>query len=261
MMQETARTITAVSKQVLRKLVPDSLLKKRDIIRLLGPKAGRVYARLCLLDVLRVRSANKPLLPQSVRSVIFVCHGNIMRSAMAEFFMRQALEEIGWEQEVNITSAGLHACAGREAHIWAQEASADLGISLAEHRAKPLTQEMVKTADCILAMDFRNKAELLTLYPESRNKIYMLSAYSEGPWQCREIPDPYLGDLETTRTCAHQLQTCVGNLIRSIFHHPLTPEGGKTDDPRAVECKKQSKVSSRAVCLQKQDLRTPNVKR
>jgi hypothetical protein len=46
------------------------------------------------------------------------------------------------------------------------------------------------------------------LYPESREKIYMLSVYSEGPWQYREIPDPYLdlGDLETTRFCARQLQ-------------------------------------------------------
>ena len=43
----------------------------------------------------------------------------------------------------------------------------------------------------------------------------MLSAYAEGPWQYREIPDPYLGDLETTRFCARQLQTCVQNLLAS----------------------------------------------
>jgi protein-tyrosine-phosphatase len=78
---------------------------------------------------------------------------------------------------------------------------------------------MMDNADCILAMDFQNKAELLALYPESQEKIYMLSAYSEGPWQYREIPDPYLGDLETTRFCARQLRTCVRNLIRSTFHN------------------------------------------
>jgi protein-tyrosine-phosphatase len=114
-------------------------------------------------------------------------------------------------------SAGLHANAGREAHLWAQEASADLGISLAEHRAKPLTREMVEQADCILAMDFQNKAELLTLYPESQGKIYMVSAYAEGPLQYRKIPDPYLGDLETTRLCGRQLQACIRNLMISTF--------------------------------------------
>ena len=92
-----------------------------------------------------------------------------------------------------------------------------MGISLAEHRAKPVTREMVEQADCVFAMDFQNKAELLTLYPEAKDKIYMLSAYAEGPWQYREIPDPYLGDLETTRFCGAQLRTCVQNLLASTI--------------------------------------------
>lgn len=261
MIREPARTITRTLKSVLRKFAPDFLLKKRDIIHLLGPKAGRIYARLCLLDMLRLKYANKRFVPLSARSFIFVCHGNIMRSAMAEFFMRQTLREMGLEQEVQVMSAGLHCCAGREAHSWAQEASADLGISLAEHRAKPLTQKMVDEADCILAMDFRNKAELLALYPESREKIYMLSAYSEGPWQYREIPDPYLGDLETTRSCARQLQTCIGNLIRSIFHNLLTPENEKTAESRKWNAKGNPRYRPRAICPQKPNLRTPNVRR
>ena len=40
MTRETARTITSASKHVLRNFVPDFLLKKRDIIRLLGPNMG-----------------------------------------------------------------------------------------------------------------------------------------------------------------------------------------------------------------------------
>lgn len=231
MIRETAKTIARAPKYVLRKFVPDFLLTKRDIVSRLGPKAGRIYARLCLLDMFGVRTANKRLVPQSARSFVLVCHGNIMRSAMAEFLMRQALQEMGLEQQVHVSSAGMHACAGREAHIWAQESSADLGISLAEHRAKPLTKEMMDDADCVLAMDFQNKAELLALYPESQEKIYMLSAYSEGPWQYREIPDPYLGNLETTRFCSRQLRTCVRNLIRSTFHNLQPSSNVRSQDP------------------------------
>jgi protein-tyrosine-phosphatase len=65
----------------------------------------------------------------------------------------------------------------------------------------------------VLAMDFQNKAELLALYPDAENKIYMLSAYAECDWKDREIPDPYLGNLEITRYCANQLRICVKNLI------------------------------------------------
>lgn len=136
---------------------------------------------------------------------------------MAEFLMKEAVIGAELLEEVRIVSAGLHASPGREAHPWAQQASAELGIPLGEHRAKLLTREMVEHADCILAMDFQNKTELLTLYPESQGKIFMLSAYGERPWQYREIADPYLGDLESTRSCGRQLQTCVRNLVISVF--------------------------------------------
>lgn len=235
MTQDPARSLASTSKDLLRKFVPDSLLKMRDTIHLLGPEAGRTYAGLALLDMLGIRNANKRLVPQSARFFVFVCHGNIMRSAMAEFLMKQTLQEMGLERQVQVMSAGLHACAGNQADIRAQKASSELGISLAEHRAKPLTKEMVQKADCILAMDFRNKAELLMLYPKSHEQIYMLSAYAEGPWQYREIPDPYLGDLATTQSCARQLRTCVHNLVRSTFP-AVTRQNRKTSDTRTVQC-------------------------
>src|SRR5260370_5080915 len=108
---------------------------------------------------------------------------------MGEFAMRQTLKDAGLEDQVRGVSGGLHASPGHEPHPWAQQASAEVGISLADHRAKLVTREMVEQADCIFAMDFQNKAELLTLYPDAREKILMLSAYAEGPSQYREIDD------------------------------------------------------------------------
>ena len=215
--QTSPRSLKTALKDFARKILPSSFLQYRGIKLRLGPQAGRIYGELWLRDRLGVRSENQRLVPPATRSFVFVCYGNIMRSAMAEFLMRQALNEGGLEHQVQIVSAGLHASAGREAHPWAQQAAADLGISLVNHRAKPLTREMVDQADCVLAMDFQNKAELLTLYPEAKGKIYMLSAYAEGPWQYREIPDPYLADLEGTRFCGRQLRTCVRNLIASTL--------------------------------------------
>jgi protein-tyrosine-phosphatase len=202
-------------KDVVRKLIPRFLLQQRGIIRRLGPAAGRIYAGLWLRDVLGMQREKQQTVPAVTRSFVFVCFGNIMRSAMTEFLMRKALDGKAPEEieKVHIVSAGLHANPGREAHPWMQEAAAELGISLASHRAKLLTREMVDAADAIFAMDFQNKAELLTLYPEAAGKICMLGAYAEGSGKCREIPDPYLADLEATRYCAKQLQTCINNLL------------------------------------------------
>jgi len=202
-------------KDVLRKFVPNFLLQQRSIVLRLGPRAGWIYAKLRLFDLLGFRSVNGRMPPTGARSFVFVCFGNIMRSAMAEFLMLKMVSETAPERAhaLCIMSAGLHTAAGREAHPWAQEAALDLGISLAGHRSKPLTREMVEQAECIFAMDFQNKAELLTLYPEADSKIYMLSAYAEGPSRYREIPDPYNTDLERTRACGRHLRTCIGNLI------------------------------------------------
>lgn len=217
MNEDSTRTFTTVSKDLLRKFIPQFLLRERNIVLRLGPKAGQTYASLILVDLLGIRRGNGRRVPETARSFTFVCFGNIMRSAMAEALMRQAVVNCGLEERIQISSAGLHAAPGREAHPWAQEVSAELSLSLTDHRAKLLTREMVETSDAVLAMDFQNKAELLTLYPEFQKKIYMLSAYAEGAWQCREIPDPYLGDLETTRFCLRQLQTCIRNLMISTF--------------------------------------------
>ena len=206
----------SLGKNILRKLVPTFLLKQRNIISNLGPGAGWTYAGLCLRDAVGMKTSNQQRIPATSRSLLFVCYGNIMRSPMAEALMLRAMNEAGCRDKIAVASAGLHAKAGREVHPWALEAAAAMGISLADHRAKLLTKEMVNRADCIFAMDFQNKVELLTLYPEAASKIYMLSAYAEGRQRDREIADPYLGDLDATKSCYGELQICIRNLVDSI---------------------------------------------
>jgi protein-tyrosine phosphatase len=201
-------------KGILRKLTPNLLLKERDIYLRLGP-AGIVYARLRTLDVLGL-AGSQPAVPKSSRSFLFVCFGNIMRSPMAEALLKRELSHLP-QGCVCVASAGLHATPGNAAHPWALAAAAELAISLESHRARILTSEMVQEADAIFAMDFQNKAELLTLYPDSKHKIFLLSAYLNGSRQYGEIPDPYLGDIETTRNCYRTLQTCVRNLAADVF--------------------------------------------
>lgn len=201
----------------IRRLVPDFLLRQRSIISNSGATAGWNYATLCFRDAIGMRASNRRLIPPSSRSLLFVCFGNIMRSPMAEALMRRELAETRLDQKIEVASAGLHATAGREAHPWALEAAGGLGISLVHHRAKPLTKEMVDRADCVFAMDFLNKAELVTKYPEAKNKICLLGAYADGERRYREIPDPYLGDLEATKSCYQELQTCVRNIMASTF--------------------------------------------
>jgi protein-tyrosine phosphatase len=201
-------------KQWLRRIIPDSLLKERETFLRLGPKAGTLYAWYRFLDCMGIRPEKRERLSPSTKSILFVCFGNIMRSPMAEAMLRQSTS--GRQVLISSVSAGLHAIPGREAHPRALAASSEIGLSLVDHRAQLLTPEMVSRADAVFVMDFQNKAELLARYPEARDKVVMLSEYADGPDRCREIPDPYFGDLESTRRCYALLQTCIHNLTAEL---------------------------------------------
>jgi protein-tyrosine-phosphatase len=206
---------TAVAKKIIRKLMPQGLLKDRYIYGRLGRSAGLLYLRLRLLDMAGVRTQNAPRVPANAKSLAFVCFGNVMRSAMAEVLLSRALRELG-RTDLCIISAGLHACEGTPAHPWAQLAVEKEGVSLLKHRARILTQEMVSSVDAIVVMDFQNKAELLTQYPHASAKIFMISTYADPPWKNREIPDPFFGSEESTLLCCKELDICVRRLLATL---------------------------------------------
>lgn len=137
---------------------------------------------------------------------------------MAEALFRKELGSLADERSVHIASAGLHATPGNPAHPWALASSAKLGVSLEEHRAHLLTAAMVQETDAIFAMDFQNKAELLTLYPDSMSKVFMLRACLQDSRQM-EIPDPYFGNVEVTLDCYRMLQACIRSLAHDLFPH------------------------------------------
>jgi protein-tyrosine phosphatase len=127
-----------------------------------------------------------------------------------------------------VTSAGLNATPGKQAHPWGIAAAQQFGVSLEGHRARLLTAEMVSQADVIFAMDYRNQVELFCRYPGAREKVLMLSAYAGSDYRSVEIRDPFYGNEEETQRCYCILQTCVYNLVSSLAspmpqHHPDTP--------------------------------------
>lgn len=202
-------------KRVLRPLLPQRLLADRAVLQRLGPRAGRTYLKLRILDAAGLGASRQRRVPQGARSFLFVCFGNIMRSPMAERMLRRAIHERGI-QGVQVKSAGIHASPGSEAHPRAQIAAQELGLPLDDHRSQLLIGSMMDEADAIFAMDFQNKAELLTLFPQAAHKIFMLGAYAEAAKGC-EIPDPYFGDQDETLRCYRVLQTCVENLTESLW--------------------------------------------
>jgi len=194
----------------LKALLPQALARAVDDFRNISSGARVSYLRLWARRVLRI--PEKTRMPSTVRSVLMVCHGNIIRSPMAAVLLRKYLADRRCTA-ISVSSAGTHAPLGASADERAVLLSREYGVSLESHRTQPLTASLVGGSDFILVMDRRNEAELLARYPEARDKVFLLGAVrSRGRSRTAEIPDPHFGTLEDVRRCFAALQTGVERL-------------------------------------------------
>jgi protein-tyrosine phosphatase len=133
----------------------------------------------------------------SATKILFLCHGNICRSPMAEFVMKELLRRAG-RDDIKVESAALHTDEiGNDIHRGTRAKLREMGIPFAPRSAWLLTAEKAHGYDLLIGMDDRNIADLKRLVnPEDRPKIRTLLSFAgEG----RSIADPwYTGDFDAT---------------------------------------------------------------
>ncbi|MGE0406170.1 MAG: hypothetical protein AB7O65_07720 [Candidatus Korobacteraceae bacterium] len=207
-----------VAKSVARKLVPSVLLQHVLAWRSLDSQSRNAYARLLWLRTLGRR---RPVLREDApapRVVMFVCFGNIIRSAFAEALLRAELERTGI-RDIEVISSGTDARNGREADRRAIALAPEFGVSLEQHRATLVTSELMDRCDAVFAMDFLNEAKLASRFPQALPKILLLTPVSTEP-PVLAIPDPYMGDAESVRACYGVLQRRIRMLADQLARSP-----------------------------------------
>jgi protein-tyrosine phosphatase len=157
---------------------------------------------------LTTRGALRPNDQRNIRSILFVCQGNVIRSALAATLLKHALSARG-SDSVAIASAGLRASPGQPADSRARAVAQECGISLKEHRAQLLTPEQVTWADLIVPMDALVAVQLLGRYPGVQSKTVLLD----------NIADPFDRDLAEVRRCGHRIQTAIQKFASVLVHH------------------------------------------
>ena len=147
--------------------------------------------------------------------ILFVCHGNICRSPMAEFVMKKLAADAG-RADLVIESAALHADEiGNDVHEGTRAKLRERGVPFAPRAAWLLTAAKAHEYDLLIGMDHDNIADLKNLvYPEDRGKIHRLLSYAG---LSRAIADPwYTGDFDATY--ADVLAGCTA-LLESLAVH------------------------------------------
>jgi predicted ATP-grasp superfamily ATP-dependent carboligase/protein-tyrosine-phosphatase len=197
--------------RVLPRRVKSTLREVRD----LPAESRRTYLRRLARRTLRGRDESPSL--RNARSFLVLCHGNIMRSPTAAAMLRRRLGD-----GTIVRSGGLHARPGRPAETRAIIAAGELGLSLSDHGAAPVTPDVVEGSDVIIVMDYRNEATLLTRFPAAAGRVVLLGQYRPSKTSSSEIPDPYHGTLDDVRRCFADIRACVDNLPLDV---PTMPSG------------------------------------
>ena len=130
--------------------------------------------------------------------ILFVCLGNICRSTMAEFLMKDMVKKAGREDEFYIASAATSTEAlGCRVHRGTRERLAKEGISTEGKVAVQMTKHDYDKYDLILGMETENIKNIFKIIGQDpERKVKRLLDLTENP---RDIADPwYTGDFDQT---------------------------------------------------------------
>lgn len=130
--------------------------------------------------------------------ILFVCHGNICRSPMAEYVMKDLVKQAGLEKEFSIASAATSTEEiGNGVYPPARRKLQEHGIACTGHAARQLRQSDYQAYDLLIGMDRANLRNMLRICegdPEGKISLLMDHTSRKG-----EVADPwYTGDFETT---------------------------------------------------------------
>ena len=130
--------------------------------------------------------------------VLFVCHGNICRSPMAEFVMKDIVKKRGIAEKFEIASCATSTEEiGNSVYPPAKRKLAQHGISCDGKTARQMTLADYTHYDYIVAMDRYNLRNMARFVGEDKDKkVSLLKDYTSSPG---DVADPwYTGDFETT---------------------------------------------------------------
>ena len=131
--------------------------------------------------------------------ILFICHGNICRSTMAEYVMKYLVEEAGLSADFYIDSAATsQEEIGNGVHRGTRKKLKEVGIPCGDHRARQMTRADYEEFDYLIGMESWNIRNMLRIVGDDpEQKIYKLLDFTDRKGE--DIADPwYTGNFDAT---------------------------------------------------------------
>ena len=158
-----------------------------------------------------------------MKSVLFVCTGNICRSPIAEGLFRRL---VGNRKDIEVLSAGVHAVRGQPPSLYAVQVCANEGVDISDLRSQPLTSALVDRATHIFAMTGGHVETIQALFPHGAEKSFLLREFEEpGTTVWRDVPDPIGLGRDVYEDCARTIKNALPSVLAFVEQSSLVPPG------------------------------------
>lgn len=152
-----------------------------------------------------------------MKKIMFVCTGNICRSAMAHQYMQKKLYDLKKEEEIVVSSCGTSARSGEHSTNYAIEVMKKYNVDMISHRATSMFDTDIENYDLILCMTLQHKYNLLAFYPKLKERVFTLKEYITGTDNKNvDIDDPWGYGKDVYTACAKEIVECVDKLLERI---------------------------------------------
>ncbi len=151
-----------------------------------------------------------------MKSIMFVCTGNICRSPMAHWYTQYIVQKLGKQNDYLISSCGIYANDGEASTNNAKEAMLEYGVNMSNHRATNIANTNILDYDLIICMTVNHKLAILSMYPKLQGKVFTLKEYVDKDLKELDIYDPWGYDIEVYRNCAKEITQYVDRLLQKF---------------------------------------------
>jgi protein-tyrosine phosphatase len=139
--------------------------------------------------------------------ILFVCTGNIIRSAFAAELLRS--RSIG-RADLRIRSAGLNATTNGPAHPTAVQCALRFGVDLSLHRTHRLEPTDIEGADVLLAMEIDHVVEINRRFPQHRHKVFLFGCLDD---EAQDVADPVYAPNDVFEACFERIDHGVRRIV------------------------------------------------